>query len=220
MTEVLSKEHVLTQLPQIMDDLQQDKGLSSRTGKLWIEYIKMVRILLLVIRAERSGDWDLHLYCIAKMIPVLHAGGHTCAKSSRLYLDQMNQLKTKMNIEDFTKYTSQGYWTIRRSNRFRSGNFTDQTIEQVLVRMLKSPSRRSSARSWCHNEYPIKMVFHKLFQFVSIQSYSVVYTPIQLISTRTYALPEQPVMAFTILGLKITLPSTPHSSTRANVWTG
>ena len=114
LSEVLSKEHVVTQLPQIMDDLQQDEGLSSRTG-------------------------------------------HTaCTKSSRLYLDQMNQLKTNMSIEEFTKYTSQGYWTIRRSNRFWSGNVTDQTIEQVLVRMLKSPSRRSSARSWCHTEHPIK----------------------------------------------------------------
>ena len=107
--EVLSKEHVLTQLTQIMDDLQQDEVLSSRTEKLWIEYIKMVRILLLFLRAERSGDWDLHLYCIAKMIPVPHAGGHTAyAKSSRLYLDQMNQLKTKMSIEEFTKTHHKG----------------------------------------------------------------------------------------------------------------
>jgi len=99
----------------------------------------MVRILLLFIRAERSGDWELHLYCITKMIPVLHAGGHTAyAKSSRLYLDQMKQLKTKMGKKEFAKYTSEGYWTVRRSNRFWSGNFTDQTIEQVLMRMLKS----------------------------------------------------------------------------------
>ena len=40
--EVLSKEHVLTQLSQIMDDLQQDEALSSRTGKVWIEYIQKV----------------------------------------------------------------------------------------------------------------------------------------------------------------------------------
>ena len=52
--EVISKEHVPTQLSQIMDDLQQDEALSSRSGKLWIEYIKMVRILLLFIRAVSS----------------------------------------------------------------------------------------------------------------------------------------------------------------------
>ena len=95
------------------------------------------------------------------MFPVLHAGGHTAyAKSSRLYLDQMNRLKTKMSIEEFTEYTSQGYWTIRRSNRFLSENFTDQVIEQVLMRMLKSRARRSSARSWCHTEHPIKNGAH------------------------------------------------------------
>ena len=33
--EVLTKEHVLIQLSQIMDDLQQDEALSSRTRKLW-----------------------------------------------------------------------------------------------------------------------------------------------------------------------------------------
>ena len=73
------------------------------------------------------------------MIPILHAGGHIAyAKSSRLYLDQMKKLGERMEKEDFEKYTSSGYWTIRRSNRFWSGNFTDQTIEQVLMRMLKS----------------------------------------------------------------------------------
>ena len=53
----------------------------------------------------RSGNWDLHLYCIAKMIPVLHAGGHTAyaKSSSRLYLNQINQLKAKMSIEIFYK---------------------------------------------------------------------------------------------------------------------
>ena len=37
------------------------------------------------------------------------------------------------------RYTSCGYWPIRRNHRFWSGGFTDQTIEHaVLMRMLKS----------------------------------------------------------------------------------
>lgn len=100
--------------------------------------MKMVRILLLFIRAERVGDWALHLFCIAKMIPVLHSGGHTAyAKSTRLYLDQMKELPKIMAKDQYEKYTACGYWTIRRSHRFWSGGFTDQTIEQVLMRMLK-----------------------------------------------------------------------------------
>ena len=50
----------------------------------------------------------------------------------------MKMLETKMNAETYAKYTSEGYWTIRRSNRFWSGNFTDQSIETILMRMLKS----------------------------------------------------------------------------------
>ena len=95
--------------------------------------------LLLFIRAERTGDLTLYLFCILKMIPILHAGGHTAyAKSTRLYLQQMHHLNNLMDHEQYMRYTSCGYWTIRRNHRFCSGGFTDQTIEQVLMRMLKA----------------------------------------------------------------------------------
>lgn len=101
--------------------------------------MKMIRILLFFIRAERTGDWELHLYCIVKMIPIFHAGGHTAyAKSARLYLDQMKELQSIMSESQYKKFTSEGYWTIRRPDRFWCGVFTDQTIEQILMRMLKA----------------------------------------------------------------------------------
>ena len=55
---------------------------------------KMVRLLLLFIRSERSRYWDLSLYWINKMIPALHAGGHTAyAKSCRMYIDHKKTLE-------------------------------------------------------------------------------------------------------------------------------
>lgn len=42
----LHNENALTQLSSILDDLQQNEALNSRTGKLWIVYLKMVRLLL------------------------------------------------------------------------------------------------------------------------------------------------------------------------------
>ena len=72
------------------------------------------------------------------MIPVLHAGGHTAyAKSTGLYLQQMKNLKT-LTPDQYQKYISNGFWTVQRSEMFWSGGFTDQTIEQVLMRMLKA----------------------------------------------------------------------------------
>ena len=73
------------------------------------------------------------------MIPVLHAGGHTAyAKSSRLHLQHMKELPNIMDETTYNKYTTYGYLTLRRSHMFWSGIFTDQTIEQVLMRMLKT----------------------------------------------------------------------------------
>ena len=45
-TETVIHEHVVS----------QDLTLNKKIGKLWIEYLKMVRVLLIFIRAERTGD--------------------------------------------------------------------------------------------------------------------------------------------------------------------
>ena len=42
-----------------------------------------------------------------------------------------------MGTVAFTKYSSEGYWAVKWTNRFWSGNFTYQTIEQVLMIMIK-----------------------------------------------------------------------------------
>ncbi|KAJ8886429.1 hypothetical protein PR048_012640 [Dryococelus australis] len=64
----------------------------SRTGKLWIQYLWQVDILLLFIKAERSGDWELYLKCVQSMLLYLHASGHIhYAKSAHLYVQQMEK---------------------------------------------------------------------------------------------------------------------------------
>ncbi|KAG1664218.1 hypothetical protein GQR58_019897 [Nymphon striatum] len=39
----------------------------------WMTYVEMVDILLGLLRADREGDWPLHLACIRKTCPGLHA---------------------------------------------------------------------------------------------------------------------------------------------------
>ena len=43
-----------------------------------------------------------------------------------------------MSPEEYTLFSDKRYFTIRRTNDFWSGNFSDQTIEQYLMRMLKT----------------------------------------------------------------------------------
>ena len=49
----------------------------------------------------------------------------------------MKDVPKIMTKDQCEKYTACEYWNIRRSQRFWSGGFTDQTIEQVLMQMLK-----------------------------------------------------------------------------------
>ena len=64
-----------------------DSLKSSRTAALWLQYMNMVDILRQYIRAERTGNWALHLEFISKMLPYLAASGHNhYTKSGWVYL--------------------------------------------------------------------------------------------------------------------------------------
>lgn len=103
------------------------------------------------IAAERMGNWELHLHCIETMIPFYHAAGHfNYAKSSRLYLQDMYHLRETMDPDEYEKFTKNGFFTARRSNNFFAGNFSDQTIEQTLMRAMSvegGPFKRGATES-------------------------------------------------------------------------
>lgn len=67
-----------------------------KTAQLWIQYLEYVSLVREFIFAERSGNWQLHLYCVGRMLPVFHAAGHlNYAKSAHLYLQYMMELEKK-----------------------------------------------------------------------------------------------------------------------------
>ena len=54
-----------------------------RTANLWFQYMAMVDILRKCIKAERTGDWKLHLKAVSDMLPYFAASGHNLyAKSA------------------------------------------------------------------------------------------------------------------------------------------
>ncbi|KMQ84207.1 hypothetical protein RF55_18201 [Lasius niger] len=85
------------------------------------------------------GNWKFHLDTIQKMLPYFHASGHFFyAKSCHLYLQDMLSLEEKMDPLEYETFTKKGYFTIRRSDKFWSGIWSDMTIEQTLMRTMKS----------------------------------------------------------------------------------
>ena len=126
-------------------------GESSRTAKLWIQYTRYIDIVKYFIPAKRTGNWQNHLASTAKMLNLFAATGHSnYAKSARLYLQMMKELPTTFP-DLYEQFTHNGYHTVRRSNKFWSGIWTDLAIEQVLMRSLKTRGGLTRRRGMTEN---------------------------------------------------------------------
>ena len=109
-----------------------------RTSRLWVQYIRQVSLIRRFILAERTGNWNLHINTIIEMLPYFHAAAHLpYAKSAHLYCQLMLDLPNKFSPREYERFTSLGFFTVRRSERFWSGIWTDLTIEQTLMRTMK-----------------------------------------------------------------------------------
>ena len=114
----------------------------------------MVDILRQSIKAERLGDFRLHLKSVHNMLPYLAASGHNhYTKSAWLYLQQMLQLEN--SHPDVYEFFTRGHHVIRRSDRFWAGLSTDLIIEQVLMRSLKSKSGLTRGTRMGERERPV-----------------------------------------------------------------
>ena len=93
-----------------------------------IQYMKMVDILKRFLRAERTGDWSLHLSSLQEMLPYFTAAGHNLyTKTIYVYLQQMVTLQT--DHPDIYALFLNGLHVVRRTDRFWAGLSTDLVIE-------------------------------------------------------------------------------------------
>lgn len=134
----VAESQELQKLDRCLIELQTALVDRSPTAALWFQYIEYVQTLKLFIRAERIGNWGMHLLAVGKMMNLFAATGHiNYAKSSRLYLQMMLMLPNE-HPWLHQCFMEQGFHTVRRSSRFWAGLWTDLTIEQALMRSIKS----------------------------------------------------------------------------------
>ncbi|MES9881882.1 MAG: hypothetical protein ABW185_13470, partial [Sedimenticola sp.] len=88
LTNILSTKRFRNALSEFGESHATDSNFM-----LWWEYLNMVRVLLMFIRAQRDGLWDLHLTAFSNMLPYFHRYDHTnYAKWGVIYLAEMKQL--------------------------------------------------------------------------------------------------------------------------------
>ena len=100
----------------------------------------------MIIAAKRTGNWQNHPDATVEMLNLFVATGHiNYAKSARLYLRTMNDLPS--TFPDL----HEKYHVVRRSHRFWNGIRTDFSIEQVLLRSLKTRGGLTRGRGMTEN---------------------------------------------------------------------
>lgn len=134
----LERSEEISKLESRFKEYKDELASKSRTAKFWLQYLHYIDVLKMFIFAERSGNWAMHLTAISKMIDLFSVTGHiNYSKCAKLYLQQMLELETTYPWVH-TNFSEHGYHTVRRSDRFWAGLWTDLIIEQILMRGLKS----------------------------------------------------------------------------------
>ena len=149
-----------------------------RTAKYWLQYMEYISVVKCYIKAERTGDWLLHLATVEKMLNLFAATGHIhYTKSARIYLQEMIDLKTKCpDIHDH--FVSFGHHSIRRSDRFWAGLWSDLVIEQVMMRSIKSSGGLTRGRGftesvrnqWVSTAHQVASIHEGMLEVTKAQS--------------------------------------------------
>ena len=141
--EAIRSDQTLQKLLQEIK-IRKSSLRDSRTACLWFQYMDMIDSLKQFIKAERTGNWELHLKVMKDMLPFFAAAGHNLyLKSGYIYLQQMTELQ-KTNPEVYHHFTM-GNHVVRRTEKFWAGLSTDLVIEQVLMRSIKSVGGMTSS---------------------------------------------------------------------------
>ena len=92
----------------------------------WVTYLEMVEILLDYIRANRDGNWKLHLDTFTAMLPYLTIYDHTnYARWGPVYLAEMKNLQT--SAPELHREFENGDFVIKRSK----GRFNQVPADQA-----------------------------------------------------------------------------------------
>ncbi len=115
--------------------VEYQKLLMNQRGPLsalWMTYIQMVETLLGLLRADREGDWQLHLHCIREIIPWCFAMDKTnYARYLPVYYAHIENLH-KTN-PDLYEHFERGGFTVQRSDTNQFGRIAvDQTTEETV----------------------------------------------------------------------------------------
>ena len=123
-------------LPHLQNFIEHGSQ-KSPTFKFWIKFLKAVQIMLANIRAEREGDWDMHLSTHINMLPYFFiADRQNYSRWGTLYaLDMLTSLP-----EPVSEAFLEGQFAVRQTPGGFKGIWSDMGVETSIIRDSKGDS--------------------------------------------------------------------------------
>ena len=178
----LLKGHIDDKITSYSDFLTFFEYISSRNvlAEHWVKnLIKPVLLMMLYIRAERIGEFSLHLYACKEMIPYFFAAAHwNYARDSICYLRSMEKLPgivlDKFLEGDHAMHHKKGIW---------NGIWSDMMIETTYMKYGKGPSgligittNPRSVQIWSNSHHIVNETLRNLERFTQEERDDVITT--------------------------------------------
>lgn len=131
----LSKLSILfrEQLSPLLTAFSEFCCKSSPTFRFWEMFLRAVEIILMNVRAERDGNWLLHLQSVSSMLPYFFVGNKTnYARWTPVYLMDMMNLPDDIH-EEFMS----GKFSIKQTVGVFNGQWSDIATEKTIIKDLK-----------------------------------------------------------------------------------
>ena len=130
-------QHELSELTTLFEVFKSQARAKSKMFAFWEQYGDMINTLLQFIKAERAGNWDLHLSAVATMVPHFFAMDRpNYARWLPVYLADMNHLESK-HPKVHQEFVA-GNHSISPSGQTFSQVSTDMALEQSINADSKS----------------------------------------------------------------------------------
>ena len=105
----------------------------SPTFKLWFMLIQALQLILHNVKAEREGNWKLHLHTLAKIIPYFFVTNRTnYSRWAPVYLLDMVELPDEVH-----RYLDQGEFAVRQIPGRYNGIWSDMAVEKTVIKDSK-----------------------------------------------------------------------------------
>ena len=111
---------VLIKLETVMEKEKSELAQTSKTGQLWLNYPGLFGMVRMLIKADCTGSWLMHLQAVPYCLNVVVAAGHlNYLRTAHYYLQKMSNLEEK-HPDVYRKFLNR-FRVILRSNQCWAG---------------------------------------------------------------------------------------------------